>query len=110
VETSATTLDPVVVASREEGNLDHVWTASGDQLDGALEHDDVGHGQLTDSVRSPRNALCGFWGICTAEATIPDPWTSMLSFIIVMDDMKSQPWCYPGSFHRGNGDCATWPG
>jgi len=28
-------------------------------------HDDVGFGQLTNSVRSSRDALCGVWGICT---------------------------------------------
>lgn len=72
-------------------------------------YDDVGFGQITNVLRTPRSPLCAIDGICTIEQTIASPYESMRAFISVMLNHGKQPWCYRGSFHLRNGDCASWP-
>jgi hypothetical protein len=73
-------------------------------------HDDVGHGQITDVLRP---LTCEKVNICSIADVVGEtgsPWNSMLSFVVVMDELGKRPWCYNRNMHVRNGDCATWPG
>lgn len=69
--------------------------------------DDVGFGQITNVLRP---LTCERAGLCTIADTIATPWSSMLAYVIVLDELGRTPWCYNRNTHVRNGDCATWPG
>lgn len=66
--------------------------------------EDAGVGQVTSAGWGSSGAACKVAGLCSREAVIASPWSSMTAMLVLMEAHGSFPWCF-SDWARALHDC-----
>lgn len=72
------------------------------------KYEDSGFAQLIRIHYGPGNWLCEQEGLCSSDAIIADPWSSMTAFVALLERNGKQPWCFTDSL-RATSRCRNAP-
>jgi hypothetical protein len=73
-------------------------------------HSDSGFGQVIRKYHyGPGKHLCVNEGLCSAEAVIATPYSSMTSLVATLERMGKQPWCFNAWARKFHPTCKTAP-